>query len=114
MRRALGSEGLVSLAQRLGELLQAYNVLTHQTEHRGMQARVREALYLVDVVIGRQLACSRPGKIRKFPDSPKVFARQSVIEQPPRCVARKCRMRLIEDAGADPDLVDAVRDRRVA
>src|SRR5690606_41345651 len=54
-------------AQRHGEIRQAGNVLAHQTVDGRVHMRVREALDLINVVRGRQLARAGLRKIVQRP-----------------------------------------------
>ena len=103
-------ERLVRFLQRRCVLRQTDDVFAHQAEDRQVQARVREPFYLVHVVIGGELARPGFGKIGKYVDALQVIASQVLIAQPSGAVTRKCRMRLVADAGLDADFVQAEGD----
>ncbi len=104
-------ELLVRLLERRRKLLQSDDVLAHQTEHRRMQARVRQALDLINVVGGRQLARAGLFEVPQLIHTREILRLEIVIARPTRSVLRKCRVGLIENARPDADLVHAVRHR---
>ncbi len=91
------------------EILQADDVLAHQTEDRRMEPRMGKALDLVDVVFRGQFARTGPGEIAQGIDILQIFPCQAVVQQVAAFGSRKGGMGLKQDPRADVDFVKRLR-----
>ena len=107
-----GRQLLVCLAQRATKFAQADDALAHHAEDRRMQARMRQALDLVDVVVGNQLAAAGHGKVGDGIDAVQLPGVEVAIDRLTLAVRGKRRMRLVADARTNANVVDAARDLR--
>ena len=107
----VGRQPLGFSLQRVAERLEADDALRHHAEDRRMQARVREPLDLVEIVVGDKLARSALLEIGDRLDAAQRLAVEVAIERRAVILERKGRVRLITDSRADLDLVDAAGDR---
>jgi hypothetical protein len=105
--------GLVLLGlQALGKVTEANHVIVHQAEDRRMQAWMRQALEAVHVVFGYQFTGIAPDKLAQRADSGELPRRHALIDVIAIRFARKCRMRLITDAGLERDHILGEGDLR--
>jgi hypothetical protein len=93
------------------ELAQADDALGHHAEDRRVQARMRQTLDLVDVVVGDELARAALREVGNRLDRPQLPAVEIAIARLTGLVKRKSRVRLVADAGPDANLVDALGNR---
>ena len=75
-----------------------------------MQARVRQALDLVDIVVGDQFAAAGLGEIGNHLDAAQFLGVQFAIDRLPGGVGSESRMWLVADARANANVVNAARD----
>ena len=105
-------ELFVLLGDQLAVLLQPLDVLGHWRKRWRLDARRRQSLDRVDVVVRRQLARSLLLEVKWRALVAEVLLGQRVIAVVARIVLREGRVRCIQDALLELDVVDRLGDVR--